>query len=183
MICQITALPRSGTAFVATMMNLAPNCLAFHELFATDKSWSATLRAYALRDFWPNQVICDVGTYQYLPKATIEESRKVYIRQHSERSRRHAEKAFGYTISEADAASWSDAAEKWVEKYHPLVIENSELFCLSSLEKIWRYCNPAQPFMREKVKLLLQMNIQRLNPEKVFAKEAMIGREGELWGS
>jgi len=183
MICQITALPRSGTAFIATMMNLGENCLAFHELFVTDPHWSATLREFTLRDLWPNQVVCDIGTYQYLPKAIIEDSKKIYIRQHPEKSRRRSQIAFGYDIPEAESEAWSDMAEKWVAKYNPLVIEQSELFNLYSLDRIWNYCNPHCIFPASKVALLLQMNIQRMNPKKVFAKDAYLARQGELWGS
>lgn len=180
MIAQIAALPRSGTAFLTVMLNLAPNCLAFHELMVTDEGWKSTLRGLALRSEGSQQVYGDVGTYQFAPGAMIEGSEKVYVRQDHEQSRERVKKAFGY-----DPGSFkhlSEIAEKWADTHDALVIEHDELFDRISLGRIWRRCNPWSEFPEEKVAVLLQMNIQRFKGEEIYAMDALKGREGELWG-
>jgi hypothetical protein len=177
MICQITALPRSGTAFIATMMNLAPNCLTFHEAFVDGPNWRQRI-ADASKSY---DVVCDVGTYQYLPKATLLDSTKVYIRNHPERSRLRSQAAFGYKIPSSAMESLHKAAEKWAFEFCPLVIDGEELFTMDALKMLWEHCNPSAPFPSAKVFALLQMNVQRANPKRVFSREAFVGRGGELW--
>lgn len=181
MTAQITALPRSGTAFLTVLMNLAPNCLAMHELFATDLNWKQT--AYLLGKSYGGEarLFCDVGTYQFMPLASIPDSIKVYVRQDPDRSRERTKTAFGY-----DPGSYgglSDVAERWAHQNKALIVEQSDLFTLPTLRTIWRHCNPAVTFPESKAAILLGMEIQRMNGDKVFAKDAHQGRGNELWES
>lgn len=176
-LCQICALPRSGTAFLTVLMNLGPSCIAFHELIVSDLHWKDTLESYS---DYPG-IVCDVGTYQFLPKASISDSRKVYIRQDPHESARRASAAFGYQVSPSEMRKAAELADRWCEEWNPLIIEQAHLFNLSSLRSVWEWCNQTDPFPQRKVEVLLQMRIDRFDGERVFARDCLKGREHELW--
>lgn len=181
MTAQITALPRSGTAFLTVLMNYAPNCIATHELFATDPNWKRTANLLGKAYGGEFRLFCDVGTYQYMPLASIPDSIKVYVRQDAAQSRERTRVAFGYDPGCYDTLS--DVAEKWAHTNGALIVEQAELFTMSSLRSIWHFCNPGVLFPESKAAILLTMQIQRMNGDKVFAKEVHAGREKELWES
>lgn len=180
MTVQITALPRSGTAFLTVLLNLAPNCIAMHEIMATDRDWKNTVAAMHSNFRGSERVFCDVGTYQFMPKATISDSFKVFIRGDHQESAKRCEKAFGYRPEGLDEVS--KMAEKWALKYSAMVIERSELFKLDTLRLLWRFCNHTAPFPESKATILLGMHIDRMNGPELFGQNALAGREGELWG-
>jgi len=179
MIVQVTALPRSGTAFITTMLNLCPHCEAVHELITTDRNWRNTVQIMADRPE-TGFVFADVGTYQFLPKASIGTSRKVYIRQDHVAARAKARAAFKFDPGPLDWLATS--ADEWAIHCIALVIPFEQLFEMQTLMKIWDWCLPGNPFPESKVRTLLSMNVQRMNPDVVFAKDALKGREDELWG-
>jgi len=180
MTVQITALPRSGTAFLTVLLNMAPNCIAMHETMATDRDWKNTVAAMDARFRGSERVFCDIGTYQFMPKATIPDSFKVLIRGDHQESEKRCEKAFGYSPKGLDVVS--QMAEKWALKYSAMVIERSELFKLDTLRILWRFCNHTAPFPESKATILLGMHIDRMNGPELFGQNALAGREGELWG-
>jgi hypothetical protein len=177
-VFQISALPRSGTAFLSALFNLHPGCICFHELPATDRGWKDT-RARA-RAHWP--VVGESGTYSWTPKAIIPESRKVYIRRDWRESRRRFNRAARWSPSEPDYEALAAAVEAWARDHGALIIPFAAPFPLETLERIWTHCLGSDcPFPAEKAAMLAGMNIQRANPAQMFAKHVMTGRKEEFF--
>lgn len=171
-------MPRSGTAFIATLLNLCPTAIAFHELACDDDDWKSTLEAARVG----NDYVADCGTYQFLPKASSPESAKVYIDRPIEESRNACEFAVGYRIDLRAYRSMQAIAEDWVAEHHPLVVNFASLWNLSSMETIWNHCfDGRERFPADKVRLLMLNNIQRHEPEKAFSLERCSERAKKLF--
>lgn len=175
---QITGLPRCGSAFLATLLNLTPRCIGFHDVISTDVHWLDTLeRARDEYDF-----VADCGTYQFLPKATIPGATKVFIRRPSSESREEAQKRFGYPIDPGSYRLLETLAEEWIAEERPLVVNYATLWNVRSLEEIWNHCFAGEVrFPEQKAALLLHNNIQRHDPEKAFAMDSLSSRVRDLF--
>ena len=177
-IFQITGLPRSGTAFLSSLFNLHPSCIAYHELIATEEDWRAPLES----SDWEN--VADVGTYQYFPGAVIPRARKVFVDRPAKDSCAAWNATSGYAIQTFDIIS--SLAQEWVEREKPLVVNYASLWSVQSLKEIWDYCfEPTGPgidvFPEAKAKLLLRMNIQRIDPATTFDPAGPSSRVRQLF--
>lgn len=174
---QITGLPRCGTAFLAVMLSLCERCVAYHEIAATDKHWKETLAL--IRNTTP--YLADCSTYGFMPKAIVEDSRKVFIDKPWKESQAQAAEAFGYETDEAAYEALSTRAKQWASEWDALVIPSAELWTIESLRKVWDHCfQGAEEFPEQKVTLLLKQDIQRRDPKEAFRADLMAGREHEL---
>lgn len=187
MIFQITGYPRSGTAWLTTMFNLTPDVTAFHELAMTNERWRQTLQETVNA----GQIVGDIGTYQYFPKAVIANSRKVFINQDSLEAQGRVEKATGTWIHNAHL-DWKRMSDNWRSEWNPMVVEYKDLFKIETLERIWKFCIPwreaipdsrgriCNVFPYQKVEQLLKFNIQLHEPAKALANPGAITRLAEL---
>lgn len=175
---QVTGLPRCGSAFIATMLNLNPRCIAYHDLISTHEYWRETLS-----DAWEKyDYVADCGTYQFLPKASDPRSVKVFIDRRAEDSRVEAEQVFGYKISPIDYSTIAAISEDWVAENKPLVVNFASLWNVRSMETIWDHVFGGDvKFPSEKVEMLLLNDIQRREPEKAFALDSLSARVRELF--
>jgi hypothetical protein len=175
---QLTGLPRSGTAFIATMLALNPRCIAYHDVISFEEDWRGVLGQAG----WKHDWVADVGTYQYLPKATDAAAVKVFIDRPPFASRKAAEEAFGFPLDPMEYKRLSAIADDWVATHRPLVVNYSTLWNVQSMESIWRHCfGDDVAFPEEKVRLLLLNNIQRHEPAKWFGPESLSLRIRELF--
>lgn len=165
-LIQIAGVPRSGTAFLAAFLATHPKCVSNHELVATDPDWKGTLKDQLSRwDF-----VVDSTTYGWLPKATIEGSKRIGLTRKPEESSKCATKAFGYAVDSSSMSYCYDQVLEWADG--GLTMDYSGLFDVRILKAIWAYCFGNEEFFsEEKARFFISMNIQRMNPEIVFSVE------------
>ena len=176
-IFQVTGLARSGTGFVSTFLNLQPRSIVFHDIISDVEHWKESLH-FAEQH---NDFVGDCGTYQYLPGAVIEDSKKVFLERDPESSRTSAEQAFGYCIPKENYAKAVDAAREWVRKYQPVVVPYNQVWTVEGLRKIWEHVYPWSVFPWEKAELFLKMQIQRKDADKVFGTSSLSTRVTQLF--
>lgn len=176
-VFQVTGLARSGTGFISTFLNLHREAVVFHDIISDVEDWRGALSQAKTE----NEFVGDCGTYQYLPVAVIEDSRKVFIDRNPESSRQAAERAFGYRIPKENYAKAVDASKAWVAKYQPLVVPFNDLWTVDGLRKIWDHCYHWSAFPREKAVQFLKMNIQRANAAEVFGTSSLSTRVTQLF--
>jgi hypothetical protein len=165
-LIQIAGVPRSGTAFLAAFLSTHPKCVSNHELVATDSNWKDTLNNQLER--W--DYVVDSTTYGWLPKATIEGSKRIGLTRKPEESSKCATKAFGYAVDACSMDFCYDQVLEWSKE--GLKFDYSEVFNAGILKAIWVYCFGNEEFFsEEKAKFFISMNIQRMNPEIVFSVE------------
>lgn len=176
-LIQVVGTPRSGTAFLSVMLSLCPNCIGYHELAASGPNWKFTIKQ-ALQNW---QYVADCTTYGFLPKAVVKDSIKLYIPQDVEQSRLKCAEAFGYEPDAHNFHALDKMAKNWAREWNPLTIPAEELFTFGNMLKIWKHCFQGhEPFPGQKVEQLLKQQIQRMNPEVVFGKDVLVGREHEF---
>jgi hypothetical protein len=176
-VLQVTGLARSGTAFLSTLLNLHPRAFSFHDIISDVDDWKGAL-AQAQEQF---EFVGDCGTYQYLPGAVIEGSRKVFIDRDPESSRQAAEVAFGYDIPQKDYSKAVEASRVWIETHQPLVVPFNDVWTVKGLNRIWSYCFQADSFPKAKAEQLLKMLIQRINAEQAFGTSSLSNRVATLF--
>jgi hypothetical protein len=164
MIIQLTGLPRSGTAWCSTLLNLNPDCVAYHELAAWDPNWRETLRS-AKTPF-----VADCSTTGYLHGAVIEEARKVAVIRDADHcfasSRRIrpdlTKEDFDQLVDQhAFHCTYFISGDVWFE----------DLFTVAGATKLWRICFERNPSREEalKIKELVRLRIQNAHPEEWLA--------------
>jgi len=178
MIFQIAGYPRSGTAWLSTMFNLAPEVMAFHELAMTDKNWKRTI----LETVRYGKIVGDLGTYQYFPKAVVEDIKRVFIWQNPWDSRDKCQEEIGLPISNDTVNLWISMSNEWRYRKDPMIVMFTDLFNIDTLEEIWTHCLGEWNvrFPRQKVEQLLHLNIQFHDPSKYLVNPDVIARMAEL---
>ena len=166
-LIQITGLPRSGTAFVATFLALHPECVSFHELITKNENYrNKLIELNKIHKF-----VIDSSTYGFLPQATFEQSRKVYLSRNIRESKKSAEAALNVSINDEVYFDYLWKINEWKAKYEPLTIKFDELFEVKTLKSIWIYCFGNEDyFLEEKAEHFIDMNIQTNHPEVIFEK-------------
>lgn len=166
MIFQITALPRSGTAFVAAFLNLHPECFCHHDLAADRDDWKE--HSDFLNKKW--EFVGEVSTYGWLPRAHRPDGPKVYIKRDPTEVKKSVEKIMGNRTELDVYIRAAEAALEWAQKHNALVIDFKRLFTLDALGLIWDhvFTGSFHPFPVDKARLALTMNTQRQDPKKAF---------------
>jgi hypothetical protein len=170
---QIVAMPRSGTAFLATLFNMADSTICFHEVVADGPDWKAQIDDACQR----YRFVGDAGTYGFLPGAIEERARKVWIDRPIEASRQAFVRALGFEPPEAEYLKLWHSAQAWVDQQQPLVIPYAQVFKAETLEMIWNHCVPGLRFPGRKAELLTRFNVQRQDKERFQPKNI----DAETW--
>lgn len=164
-VFQITGLPRSGTAWIASVLNMVEECVCFHELLATEPDWRGRIE----KTRQTASFVGDVNTYGFLPKATWPNAAKVFIHRNYEESHAAAEKAFGRKFSKLGFHRGEEIGLKWAEDNGALVIPFSDMFKAHTVRLIMAKVMPWVPSIHPmKLDLACRMNIQRQNCEEFF---------------
>lgn len=150
----ITGLPRSGTAFTATLLALHPETISFHELASYYPDWRTRIIAQ------PYKFVADSNTYAYLPQAVMDSDKRVYIKHNLNESHKAAQIATNKPIAWELMEAMQSAADTWVRTYSPLVIPRNRVFTVSGCKILWEYCFEGDRFPSDKVRELLKLNIQ-----------------------
>jgi len=153
---QICALPRSGTAFLATMFNLHDGVYCDHELSAYDPNWRET-RVTPIADI-RFRGTCATSLEEW---QCFSPSKLVTVLRCYEECADSYEKAFGikvpYDKAEKDMIHLMDLFANKEKK----IILFSLLFKPYILKTIFEHCCPSEVFQTKKVEQLLRMNVQR----------------------
>lgn len=173
----ITGLPRCGTAFLSVLFTLEPDCLGVHELGAEDPDWKLTLEKLLRK----HKYVADCSTYGFTPGAQDPLAVKVYIRKDPEESRLRCVQRFGYDITADSFKTLRTYADAWARDVGALQVSYKQLFDLDILAQVWDHCFDGERFFpEEKAARLIEMNIQRQNPEKVFTIANGLRLAGEV---
>jgi len=169
-IIQVCGLPRSGTAWVSTLLNINNDCCASHELAAYDPNWRTTLSKWTKSLF-----VADCSTTGFLPGGRILRSRPIAL----VRDRVEAFESAMNLTHEWDFKGWSllvEAFDNWLKEVEAPQFEFDELFTEESATAIWELCFARRPSELEAAKIrgLIKMNVQvqdakdimRLTPER-----------------
>ena len=166
MIFQITALPRSGTAFIASFLNLHPECFCHHDIAADREDW----KEYT--DFLDRkwEFVGEVSTYGWLPRAYRHGVTKVLIQRDPTEVKKSVEKITNQRTELDVYIRAAESAQKWADEGKALVVPFTRLFTLDTLGLIWDhvFVGSFTPFPIEKARLALTMNTQRQDPKKAF---------------
>lgn len=153
---------------MSVLFSLEADCIGLHEQLATDLNWKQSIENYREK----YQYVADCSTYGFLPKASFEDSVKVYVKKDPEKSANRCSERFGYDVDPQYFIALRNYADEWASENNVMTIDDGDLFKLDTLHRIWVYCfNGERSFPKEKVNRLMTMNIQRHEPEKVFSIE------------
>ena len=167
-VFQIAALPRSGTAWISTVLNMVDGCIAFHELAATEKNWRGRIE-HAAQYY---SFVGDVTTYGFLPKANWPGCPKVFIHRNYEESHAASEKAFGKKFSKLVYHRGEEIGLDWARENGALVIPYSEMFRVGTVKLIIAKVMPWVMFgSTEKIEMACRMNIQRQGAAEAFCND------------
>ena len=166
MIFQITGLPRSGTAFTASFLNLHPECFCHHELAADREDWKEYSEFLDKR--W--EFVGESSTYAWLPRAYRAGITKVLIQRDPTQVKKSVHNITGQRTELDVYIRAAEAAHRWAVEGRALIIPFHELFTLDALGKVWDhvFVGSFTPFPIEKARLALTMNTQRQDPKKAF---------------
>lgn len=158
MIFQVTGLSRSGTAWMATFLNLHPNCYAHHDLAAETDDWLD--ESEELASMW--EYVGEVSTYGWLPKATRRTGPKVFIHRDPYEVFKSLWNATKERPILTNIQAQHAVAIAWAKEQKALIVPFVMLHDESSLMLIWHHIfGTFSRYPRAKARLLTKMNIQR----------------------
>lgn len=167
-LIQVTGLPRSGTAFMATFLSLHPECICYHELIAKSDNYRDEINS-SLNKY---KFVVDSSTYGYLPQCSYNNSKKVYIDRKVSESLKSVEIALNIEVERHTYNSFEQILKDWEKNNEVLIVNYKNLFETQTLKIIWEYCFQSDEyFSEEKANHFIDMNIQMNNPEIVLKKE------------
>lgn len=163
-VIQLCGLPRSGTAWVSTLLNLNPDCMAFHELAAFDPNWRETLTGWDRTPF-----VADCSTTGFLPGAVVANALKVALV-------RDEVDAFKSAVSlshQWDVKSWQSLVhwfQHWKGEFMVPAYHFATLFTEDSTTALWWQVFQRLPTEVElqKIRGLIRQNIQLQDPAELL---------------
>lgn len=148
---QIAGLPRSGTAWLASVLNLCPDVICVHE--------PADNNVPKPSGIYPNEG--ESGSHLLIPKCRDEHADlRIYIN-------RPLEESFASLVKVTDGnvdAEWWDSsvialAEEYIQKAD-MIFDFNNLFTEDTVSEIWKAVS-SSAFESDKVRLMCGMNTQR----------------------
>lgn len=173
-LIQITGLPRSGTAFMATVMMLHPDCNVFHEAAADGHGWRERIEESRLK--YP--ITADCGTYQFIRGFTTNDSDKLFLSRPYRESSDACAVALDSAPDYSSAYSMREQAFQWIETYEVRSFGFNGLFNVDTIRDIWTLLNLGK-FPEHKVAQLIRMRITRKEVE-LFSFENAVSTVREL---
>lgn len=164
MIITVTGLPRSGTAFVSMLLNLHPDCVAYHELAAYDRDWKRTIED-SYYDY-----VADCSTYGFMPDAWLRSSKRIMIDSDPIQSHVSSEIACRKLIDPDTMPALRQMLEDWRDRFNPMVIHRNEVFTFDGCVAIWEHCF-GKPVPYDKIEQLVKLNVQHKDPHIRFGAD------------
>ena len=160
----VTGLPRSGTAFVSMLLQMHPDCVAYHELAAYDRNWRTTL----FNNWW--DIVADCNTYAFMPEAWIRADKMIMIDSDVVQSHVSSEIACRKLIDPELMPTLRVMLEKWRDRFDPMVINRNDVFTFEGCVAIWEYCF-GKPVPYHKIQQLVKLNVQHKDPHIKFGPD------------
>ena len=164
MIITVTGLPRSGTAFVSMLLNLHPDCVAYHELAAYDRDWKRTMED-SYYDY-----VADCSTYGFMPDAWLRSGKRIMIDSDPIQSHVSAEIACRKLIDPDTMPALRQMLDDWRNRFNPMVIHRNEVFTFDGCVAIWEHCF-GKPVPYHKIEQLVKLNVQHKDPHIRFGPD------------
>lgn len=164
-IIRVVGMPRSGTAFASMVLNLHPDCIAYHELAAYDKNWKEILLENEA------DMVADCNTYGFLHEAEIPVSVLIYLDRNAEDSCKASIKATGHELTVQQFINLHRMMGQWALDNNAYVMSEGTIFTLDGMEILWKtaFGNHVE-FPIEKAAELLKLNVQHHKPSIRFGK-------------
>lgn len=157
----ISGLPRSGTAWASTLINLCPNAICLHEgeaiyrdglvskmqsrpeLFSGDSAPNAKERRF---DNVPATRVAIVRDFDEVITAS--------------------RMAFHGLVSDDAIAADAERFGNWVATHNPLVISFKDLFTVAGAFAVWQHILGGQKFPVDKVAALTRTRVEQIIPSR-----------------
>lgn len=160
MIFQIGALPRSGTAWISSVLNLCPDTICLHE--PIDRNVPVPEGSY---ENWGQ-----TGSHLLMPSiADMEADIRIYIKRDVVAVYDSLDKVVGGVDPKVFKGTVVGAAEDY-ESDCDVVFDFESLFTEETVREIWGMVTNSA-FPKDKVLTMLNMNIQRESLEYDFDQE------------
>lgn len=155
----VGALPRSGSCWIATVLNLSSEGRCLHEGPAYYENPIHEIKGFN------GQCSGDCGSHVMIEDYNRLPARRVFIHRNKEAVKRSTLAFFQRCNGEQFYQDkliddLYEQALEWVRQFQPLVIPYHELFLIRSVERIWKHCMPELEFPKAKAEQLLSVNIQ-----------------------
>lgn len=175
-LINIFALPRSGTAFLTTMLNLHPRCLAMHELYEkSDQHKQIIQDALSKYDY-----VADVNTIGWMLKDYTPADINICIRRSTQSSLRAVRKVVSGDINEFAYRVCAEKLDKWAIEHGAVIIYYEHLFRMDTLAAIWHHCFEDDVFPAQKVEVLLSLNIQIQSTKNISSEQFIKRLQNEM---
>ena len=157
MIFQIAGLPRSGTAWIASVLNLCPDIMCIHE--PVDNNVPAPKGSYSHSG--------QSGSHLLVPSyRDMEADLRIFIKRDSEDCVKSLQDIYGDVVTD----SWMDCVVGPSIEYEnktDIIVNFENLFTEDAVKYIWESITEI-PFCEDKVAPMFNMNIQRHSLEYDF---------------
>lgn len=159
---RVVGVPRSGTAFASMLLQLYPECNAYHELAAYNTNWKKVITDNDA------DIVADCNTYGFLEQAFIPSNVKVFLQRDKWTSRRSVEMACKVIMDQKKYDTMYSLATMWSIKNDAHIFEDGEIFTIKGMERLWHLAfGEYVDFPTEKAEQLLRLNVQVNHPEKI----------------
>jgi hypothetical protein len=167
-LIQVFGLPRSGTAFISTMLNFNPRCIAFHELYEKhpepDKAIARMLKAY--------DHVADCNTHGWLMKDYRPGNVRICIRRDTKSSVVATQRKLKLPLDERKWDYYATKLDEWAMESGAMVVYYEHLFKLDTLGAIWDFCFHGNDlFPMYKVNELMYLNVQMNDLSNIVSEE------------
>ena len=164
-LIQICGLPRSGTAFISVLLSMHPECIAYHELISKEDDYKKVIAESLLK----YKYVADCTTYGFIKDHSNPQSKKVFIDRNITECLESSKQAFDIDFNEEEFKSYQKMSIKWIENNRVYIIRFEKLFTIATLQALWLYCFGSEKYFdEEKVRQIMGMNIEMINPRKII---------------
>lgn len=159
-IIQVTGLPRSGTAWVTNLLNLHPECVAYHEPMAWRKDWRAMLEGT------PSRFVACCSTVGYLPEFFLEAEAHVALVRNPLDAQRAVNACGMRPIQTDEKFAWlTQAFQAYRDRKDVLQVKFENLFTYSTAGALWAYAFESVPALEDRLKLTEVCKLRVMNSD------------------
>jgi hypothetical protein len=163
----IASLPRSGGAWLSTVLNLNPKCFCSHEGEA-----EAQRRGRSLLEQMENRNVKfsgDACARNSDPRLDGIEAQRIFVARDLEDAWAATNNTFGDLITRPYFDHLGSQAYDWCKRHTPLVISYDALFTVETIEKLWEHLfnqdkAGLHPFPKSKIREIIKNRITQIIP-------------------
>lgn len=161
----VTGLPRSGTAFVSNLLQMHPDCVAFHELASYSRDWRNVILDNEA------DIVADCSTYGFIDAAQMPSTHRIFIDSNPRQSQKSSEVACRKKVDYDLIKGLQYMAYEWVERWNPMIIRREDVFTVHGCARIWQYCFGEEYIPYEKIQQIVKLNVQHKDPHIQFGPD------------